>query len=90
MHSVVLQKLLSLYHPDRDVIFYEEKPVAVATDEIAWLEMEIEALNAARDIDFDSLDIGFSRLLIGIPINILLFILLNLLYHAIKVFNQYG
>jgi len=51
--KVVLQKLLSLYHPDRDVIFYEEKPVAVATDEIAWLEMEIEALNAARDIDID-------------------------------------
>ena len=51
--KVVLQKLLSLYHPDRDVIFYEEKPVAVATNEIAWLEMEIEALNAARDIDID-------------------------------------
>ena len=51
--KVVLQKLLSLYHPDKDVLFYEEKPVAVATNEIAWLEMEIEALNAARDIDID-------------------------------------
>jgi hypothetical protein len=51
--KVVLQKLLSLYHPDRDVLFYEEKPVAVATNEIAWLEMEIEALNAARDVDID-------------------------------------
>ena len=51
--KTILQKLLSLYPPDRDVIFYEEKPVAVATDEIAWLEMEIEALNAARDIDID-------------------------------------
>jgi len=51
--KVVLQKLLSLYHPDRDLLFYEEKPVAVATNEIAWLEMEIEALNAARDIDID-------------------------------------
>ena len=51
--KVVLQKLLSLYHPDRDVIFYEEKPVAVASNEIAWLEMEIQALNAAQDVDID-------------------------------------
>jgi hypothetical protein len=51
--KTVLQKLLSLYHPDRDKLFYEEKPVAVATNEIAWLEMEIEALNAAKNIDID-------------------------------------
>ena len=51
--KTVLQKLLSLYHPDRDVMFYEEKPVAQATNQIAWLEMEIEALNAAKNIDID-------------------------------------
>jgi len=51
--KVVLQKLLSLYHPDRDVMFYEEKPVAKAMGEIAWLEMEIEALNAAKNVDID-------------------------------------
>jgi hypothetical protein len=51
--KTVLQKLLYLYHPDRDKLFYEEKPVAVATNEIAWLEMEIEALNAAKNIDID-------------------------------------
>ena len=51
--KTVLQKLLSLYHPDRDVMFYEEKPVANAIGEIAWLEMEIEALNAARTIEID-------------------------------------
>ena len=51
--KTVLQKLLSLYHPDRDVMFYEEKPVANAIGEIAWLEMEIEALNAAQSIDID-------------------------------------
>ena len=51
--KTVLQKLLSLYHPDRDVMFYEEKPVAKAMGEIAWLEMEIEALNAAQSIDID-------------------------------------
>ena len=51
--KVVLQKLLSMYHPDRDKLFYEEKPVAQATNEIEWLEMEIEALNAAKSIDID-------------------------------------
>jgi len=51
--KTVLQKLLSLYHPDRDVMFYEEKPVANAIGEIAWLEMEIEALNAAKNLDID-------------------------------------
>ena len=51
--KTVLQKLLSLYHPDRDVMFYEEKPVAKAMGEIAWIEMEIEALNAAKNLDID-------------------------------------
>ena len=51
--KTVLQKLLSLYHPDRDVVFYEEKPAAKAIGEIAWIEMEIEALNAAQNIDID-------------------------------------
>ena len=51
--KTVLQKLLSLYHPGRDSIYSEDKPVAKAKSEIAWLEMEIEALNAAKDIDID-------------------------------------
>jgi len=51
--KTVLQKLLSLYHPDRDVLYYEDKPVATAKNQIAWLEMEIEALNAAKNIDID-------------------------------------
>ena len=51
--KTVLQKLLSIYHPDKDVMFYEEKPVANAIGEIAWLEMEIEALNAAKNLDID-------------------------------------
>ena len=51
--KTVLQKLLSLYHPDRNKMFYEEKPVVKATNQIAWLEMEIEALNAAKNVDID-------------------------------------
>jgi len=51
--KTVLQKLLSLYHPDRNVMFYEEKPVDNAIGQIDWLEMEIDALNAAKNVDID-------------------------------------
>ena len=51
--KVTLQKLLSLYHPDKDVMFYEYKPAAVAADEIEVLDMQVDALIAARNIDID-------------------------------------
>ena len=51
--KTILQKLLSLYHPDRNKLFYEEKPVANAVSEIESIEIEIEALNAAKNIDID-------------------------------------
>jgi len=51
--KTVLQKLLSLYHPHRDKIFYEHKPEEVAKDELQDLELEIEALTTAKNIDID-------------------------------------
>ncbi len=51
--KVVLQKLLSLYHPDKDKIFYEERPAVKAASQIENLEMEVEALNAAINLDID-------------------------------------
>jgi len=51
--KVVLQKLLSLYHPNREKLYKELKPQAIAANEIDVLEMEIEALNAAQSIDVD-------------------------------------
>ncbi len=51
--KTVLQKLLSMYHPDRDKLYYEYKPVEEAKDELDILEMEIEALDLARSIDID-------------------------------------
>ena len=51
--KVILQKLLSLYHPDRDKMFYEEKPAVRAASQIEDLEMEVEALNAAMGLDVD-------------------------------------
>ena len=54
--EVVLQKLLSLYHPDKDRIYIEHKPVALAEDQLDILEREIEALDLARSIDIDLME----------------------------------
>ena len=51
--KTILQKLLSLYHPEFGVTYYEWKPEAKAADEIDVLEMEIAALNAAKNLDID-------------------------------------
>ena len=51
--KTVLQKLLSLYHPHKDKIYYEYKPSAIAADEIEVLDMQVDALVAARNIDID-------------------------------------
>ena len=51
--KTVLQKLLSLYHPQKDITFYEEKPAARAADEVDSIELEIDALTAARNLDID-------------------------------------
>ena len=54
--KTVLQKLLSLYHPHKDKLFYEWKPAQKAANEIDVLEMEIEALNAAKNLDIDMME----------------------------------
>jgi len=51
--KVTLQKLLSLYHPNRENIYEEYKPAALAADEIDILEMQVDALVAAKNIDID-------------------------------------
>ena len=54
--KTVLQKLLSLYHPQRDKMYYEHKPAVQAASEIDILEMEIAALNAAQNLDIDMVE----------------------------------
>ena len=51
--KTVLQKLLSLYHPDKNKIYEEYMPKRIAENEIDYLEMEIAALNAAQSLDID-------------------------------------
>jgi len=48
-----LQKFLSIYHPHRDKVYYELKPAKQAASEVDVIELEIDALNAARDMDID-------------------------------------
>ena len=51
--KVTLQKLLSLYHPHRDSIYEEYRPVEIAKNQLDWLEFEVEALKIAKDMDID-------------------------------------
>ena len=51
--KTVLQKLLSLYHPHKNNLYEEYKPEGIAADEIEVLDMEVDALIAARNIDID-------------------------------------
>ena len=51
--KTVLQKLLSLYHPHRNKLYREHKPVEIAENQLDWLEFEAEALMAAKNLDID-------------------------------------
>ena len=54
--KATLQKLLSLYHPQRDNLFFEFDPEAKAEDELDFIQLEIEALNAAMDMEIDQME----------------------------------
>ena len=48
-----LQKLLSLYHPLKGRIYNEFSPIKVAEDELDILDLQIDAMTAARTMDID-------------------------------------
>jgi len=52
--KTVLQKLLSLYHPHKDTIYYEYKPQVIAEDQLEDINLEVDALVAARNLDIDT------------------------------------
>ena len=51
--KTVLQKLLSLYHPHKDTLYYEHKPQVIAEDQLEDINLEVDALVAARSLDID-------------------------------------
>ncbi len=48
-----LQKLLSLYHPAKGKLYEEYSALQEATDDLDILDLQIDALNAARSMDID-------------------------------------
>lgn len=55
-NKVTLQKLLSLYHPHKDKVYYEWQPVKQAEAQLDWLEFEVAALQAASNLDVDMME----------------------------------
>ena len=51
--DVALQKMLSLYHPNRNRLYSEKDDVQEAVDDLDYLELEIEALNIAKRMDIE-------------------------------------
>ena len=49
----VLQKLLSLYHPHKDKRYFEYSPVEEAKDDLEFLDVQVDAMALARDMDVD-------------------------------------
>jgi hypothetical protein len=48
-----LQKLLSLYHPDLNKKYREFDPVITAGDDLDDMDIQLDAMNAAREMDID-------------------------------------
>jgi len=51
--QVMLQKFLSLYHSDRNKIYNEFNAEKEAEDDIDTLELQLDAMNAAKNLDID-------------------------------------
>lgn len=51
--DVALQQLLSLYHPLRGKIYAELDKERESVNELDWIELELEALTAAKNIEVD-------------------------------------
>ena len=63
-----LQKLLSLYHPLKGKMYEEFNAVKVAADDLDILDLQIDALNAARNIDIDQAE-AILRVELGSKVN---------------------
>ena len=63
-----LQKLLSIYHPLKTHRFKELEPQKIAITELDELEYEINAMNAARDMDIDHAE-AVLRVEVGSDVN---------------------
>jgi hypothetical protein len=51
-----LQKLLSLYHPLRDQLYYEYNPVQESVNELDYINLEIDALILAKQLEIEQIE----------------------------------
>ena len=51
--NVALQKLLSIYHPSKDNVYKELDKVEDSVNHLQWIELELEALTFAKQMDVD-------------------------------------
>ena len=63
-----LQKLLSLYHPHKDLRYSEFSPVEEAIDELEYLDIQVEAMAIARDMEIDHAE-AILRVELGSEVN---------------------
>jgi len=55
-NKTVLQKMMSIYHPSAGKLWYEVKPVAEAATELETLDLQLDAMVAARSMDIDLIE----------------------------------
>ena len=51
--DVALQKMLSLYHPNRNKLYSERDDAEEAVEHLDYLELEVKAMNTAMQMDVD-------------------------------------
>lgn len=66
--DVCLQQLLSLYHPFKDKVYVEHNPVQNSENELDWIELELEALNTAKNLTIDEAE-GILRVEFGTQVS---------------------
>jgi|TARA_Y100000033_G_scaffold9689_1_gene8793 hypothetical protein len=54
--QVIMQKMLSLYHPSKDKLYVELQPKAQAASELTNINIELDAMIAAREMDIDMVE----------------------------------
>ena len=54
--QIALQKLLSLYHPLANVLYYEYNPVKESADELDYINLEIDALVTAKQLEIEQVE----------------------------------
>ena len=63
-----LQKLLSIYHPGKNIRYFEFDPMLEAEDDLDHIELEVEAMNCALDMDIDQAE-SIVRVEVGSRVN---------------------